>query len=108
MNCVVGHRCGSDPELLWLWLAATGPIEPLAWEPPYATSVALESKNKKPKTQRIHLRVPAMAQWVKNPAAVAQVTVEVQVQSPAQHSGLKDLMLPQLRLGFSPWPHSAG
>ena len=27
-------------------------------------------------------------QWVKNPTAVAQITVEVQVQSLAQHSGL--------------------
>ena len=28
----------SDPSLLWLWcrLAATAPIQPLAWEPPYA------------------------------------------------------------------------
>ena len=28
----------------WLWgrLAATAPIQPLAWEPPYATGVAQE------------------------------------------------------------------
>ena len=34
---------------LWLWcrLAAVGPIGPLAWEPPYATSEALKSKEKK-------------------------------------------------------------
>ena len=40
----VGHRLGSDPSLLWLWrrLAATAPIQPLAWEPPYASGVALE------------------------------------------------------------------
>ena len=31
-----------------------------------------------------------MAQWVKNPIAVAWVAVEVQVLSPAWHSGLKD------------------
>ena len=33
------HRHGLDPMLLWLWsrLAATAPIGPLAWEPPYAT-----------------------------------------------------------------------
>ena len=36
-----------------------------------------------------------MAQWVKNPTAAAQVAVEVQVQSLAQHSELKDLALPQ-------------
>ena len=33
-----------DPALLWLWLrpAATGPIRPLAWEPPYATGAVLK------------------------------------------------------------------
>ena len=39
--------------------------------------------------------VPAMAQWVKNLTVEAQVAVEVQVQFPAWHSGLKDLALPQ-------------
>ena len=40
----IGHRCGSDPELLWLWCrpAATAPIQPLAWEPPYAMRMALK------------------------------------------------------------------
>ena len=42
-----------------------------------------------------------MAQGVKNPTAVAPVAVEVQVGS---HSGLKDPALPQLCLGFNPWP----
>ena len=34
MNCVAGHRWGSDPVLLWLryGLAAVGLIWPLAWE----------------------------------------------------------------------------
>ena len=59
MSCGVGRRLGLDPALLWLWckLAATGPIRPLAWEPPYAARVALEmakrqkkKKKKKPKT----------------------------------------------------------
>ena len=51
MSCSVGHRCGSDLARLWLWcrLAAVGPIGPLAWEPPYAESVALKSKKTKPK-----------------------------------------------------------
>ena len=40
--------------------------------------------------------VAAMVQWVKNPTAMTQVTVEAQVQSQAQCSGLKDLALPQL------------
>ena len=35
-----------DPALLWLWRrpVATAPIKPLAWEPPYATGVALKKK----------------------------------------------------------------
>ena len=37
MSCVVGLRHGL--EFLWLWgrLAAVALIQPLAWEPPYAT-----------------------------------------------------------------------
>ena len=48
MSCGVGHRCGSEPTLLWLWYrsAATDPIKPLALELPYAVSAALESKTK--------------------------------------------------------------
>ena len=40
----MGRRRSSDPVLLWLWckLAAVAPIGPLAWEPPYATSVVLK------------------------------------------------------------------
>ena len=39
------------PELLWLWcrLAATSPIQTLAWEPPYAVGGALEKAGKKKK-----------------------------------------------------------
>ena len=47
--------------------------------------------------------IPAVMQWVKNPTAVAPVTVGVRVRSLAWHSGLKDPVLPQLWLGFSPW-----
>ena len=48
MSCAVGHRCGSDPVLLWLWcrLAAAPQIRPLAWELPYATGVAIKRKQK--------------------------------------------------------------
>ena len=51
MSYGVGHKCGSDPALLWLWRrpAATVPIGPLAWEPPYATGVALKDKKQKKK-----------------------------------------------------------
>ena len=43
VSCGAGHRCGSDPALLWLWyrLVATALI-PLAWEPPYAECAALK------------------------------------------------------------------
>ena len=48
MSCGVGHRCGLEPALLWLWLrlAAAVPIRPLAWEPAYAEGVALEKAKK--------------------------------------------------------------
>ena len=40
-----------DPALLWLWckLAATAPIRPLAWEPPYAMGAALRRQKKREK-----------------------------------------------------------
>ena len=45
------------PALLWLWHrpVATAPIQPLAWEPPYATGAAL--KRQKKKRKRICLNV---------------------------------------------------
>ena len=49
---VWGRRCGLDLALLRLWgrPAAAAPIRPLAWEPLYATGVALKTeKNKQPK-----------------------------------------------------------
>ena len=51
MSCGVGCRCYLDLMLLWLWhrLAAAALIQPLAWEPPYATPVALKSKKAKKK-----------------------------------------------------------
>ena len=65
MSCGVGRRPGSDLALLWCRLAATALIRPLAWEPPYATSVALKGQ----KTRK------------KNLIAVAQVTSEAKVGS---------------------------
>ena len=49
MSCGVGGRCGLDPKLLWLWcrLVAIVLIRLLAWEPPYASGVALKDKKKK-------------------------------------------------------------
>ena len=51
MSCGVVHRGGSDAALLWLWfrLTAEAPIQPLAWELPYARGVTLKSKKKSPK-----------------------------------------------------------
>ena len=54
MGCGVGHRRGSDPELLWLWcrLIATTLIRPLAWKPPYATGAALEKAKRQKQTNK--------------------------------------------------------
>ena len=51
MSCGIGVRHCLDPALLWPWccLAAIAPIQPLAWEPPYATSAAPKKKKKKKK-----------------------------------------------------------
>ena len=44
MSCGVGQRHGLDLAWLWLWCrpAAAPSIRPPAWEPPYATRVALK------------------------------------------------------------------
>ena len=41
--------------MLWLWhrLAATAPIQLLAWELPYADGVALKDKKKKTKKKKV-------------------------------------------------------
>ena len=59
MSCDVGRRHSSDPVLLWLWRrpAATAPIRPQVWEPPYAAGMTLKKtkrqKQKQKKTQCI-------------------------------------------------------
>uniref|UniRef100_A0A8D1BHD7 Cytosolic iron-sulfur assembly component 3 n=1 Tax=Sus scrofa TaxID=9823 RepID=A0A8D1BHD7_PIG len=61
----LGCRRGSDPALLWLWRrpVATAPIQPLAWEPPYAAGAAQEiatttkDKKKKKRKERRPIRV---------------------------------------------------
>ena len=49
-----GIGCGHSSDLVLLWLccrlAATAPILPLDWEPPYSAGMALKRKKKK----RIH------------------------------------------------------
>ena len=49
MSCGIGHRHGSDLALLWHRPVATALVEPLAWEPPYATGMALKRQKKKKK-----------------------------------------------------------
>ena len=51
MSCGLGHRCGSDPELLWLFCRQTAlaSVRPLAWEPPYAAGMALKKAKKQNK-----------------------------------------------------------
>ena len=53
MSCGIGHRRGSDPELLWLWCrpVAIALIQPLAWEPPYATGAAPQRQKAKTNKQ---------------------------------------------------------
>ena len=48
VSCGVGHRCSSDPTLLWFWHrpVAAALIGLLAWEPPYALGAALEKAKK--------------------------------------------------------------
>ena len=66
MSCGVGCRYGTDPVLLWLWCrpSAVAPIQPLAWELPYAISAALKRLKKKKKVieDNILLNFPK-SQW---------------------------------------------
>ena len=54
MSCGVCRRRGLDLALLWLWRrpAATAPIRPLAWEPPYATGAVLKGQKTKKKKKK--------------------------------------------------------
>ena len=49
----MGRRHSSDPVLLWLWRrpVATAPIQPLAWDPPYAAGATQENA-KRPKKKK--------------------------------------------------------
>ena len=68
MSCGVGHRCGSDPELLWLWPrpAAIALIRPLAWEPPYAArSGPRKGKKTKKKKYQDGISIIIKPSWEK-------------------------------------------
>ena len=66
IRCCVGYSCSVDLALLWLWCrpAAAAPIQPLAWEPPYASGMALKRQKKKKKKEKNSL----VAQQVKDPS----------------------------------------
>ena len=51
MSCGIGQSHGLDLALLPLWCrpAATAPIQPLAWELPYALGAAVNKAKKKKK-----------------------------------------------------------
>ena len=52
-SCGIGRRRSQDLTLLWLWYrpAAAAPIQPLAWELPYASGAAPKEKKKKKKEE---------------------------------------------------------
>ena len=58
MSCRVGHRCGSDPALLWIW--------PLARELPYATGAALKRQKEREKKERERKPKITSKQWNAN------------------------------------------
>ena len=56
----IGHRCSSDPALLWLWHrpAATVLVPPLALVLPYAAGAAIKKKKKERKKTLDHYAYP--------------------------------------------------
>ena len=54
MSCGVGRKLSLEPRLLWLWdrAAVTSPIQPLDWEPPYATGAVLKRQKTKKKKKK--------------------------------------------------------
>ena len=67
MSCDVGSRCGLDLVLLWLWCrqAATIPTGPLAWEPPYAMSVALGSTRRQKTNKQTNKKNKERKEYIK-------------------------------------------
>ena len=111
VSCGVGHWPGLDLALLWLWSrpAATAPISPLAWEPPYAAGAALEKtkrlRKKKFRNKRVWVFVCFLAtpmahgsSWVRDwiPATVATYTIAVEDAGSLTHCA---------RLGSKPIHH---
>ena len=59
MSCGGGHRHGSDPTLLLQWHrpAATAPIWPLVWDPPYAMGAALKRQRDQKKNSKSMIKL---------------------------------------------------
>ena len=94
--CGVGCGRGSDPALLWLWRrpVATAPIQPLAWEPPYAAGAAQEiattttkDKKKKQKNQKTHHQNRSSQSLFFFSSFVFFVVVAISWAAPAAHGG---------------------
>ena len=104
MSHGVGCRRGSDTALLWVWRrpVAKAPIQPLAWEPPYAAGAAQEiattttitttaTTKKDKKKKKIELQgVPVVVQWLTNPTRNHEVAGSV----PALAQWVNDVALP--------------
>ena len=62
MSRGVGHRCGSDLALLWLWrkLAETAPNGPLAWEPSMCHWCGPEKTKEKEKEKKKKKKIVAL------------------------------------------------
>ena len=56
MSCGVGHRCGSDRVLLWLWhrLAAVALIQPLSLGTSMCAGCSPLKKKRKEKKEKFH------------------------------------------------------
>ena len=73
---------GSDPALLWLWCrpVAMAPIQPLAWEPPYAARAAqaiATTTTTTTTTKDMVPGVPVVPQWLTNPTRNHEVAGSV-------------------------------
>ena len=102
----MGHRCGWDLVLLWLWCrpAAVAPVGPLAWEPPYVVGVALKEKKETTKE-------PTADVCEHPPPRLAGTSLENE-RNPTQSQELLSLPLgtgpaaaPAVSVGHSTEPH---
>ena len=83
MSCGGGHRRGSHLALLWHRPEATALIQPLAWEPPYASGLALnahthQKKKKKKKKKKVWEWRTLPEVWVSAQKATLRVPIVAQ------------------------------